>query len=78
MVKLLHRPGRIVIGDIMFFESPEKHCDKFDEVCYDAGDTDFPSKVEFLIEYLKQLGAKTHIEQIHPLVGVMTADFFNN
>jgi len=71
----LYRPGRIVIGDIMFFENPNKHSEKFNEVCYDAGDTDFPSRVEYLTECLEQIGGKTRIEQIHPLVGVIISDF---
>lgn len=72
---LLHRPGRMVIGDIMFFEDPDKFREEFDKVHYDAGDTDFPSRVEYLTECLEQVGAKVHIEQIHPLVGVIIADF---
>ncbi len=47
--KLLCRPGRIVIGDIIFFDDPDKHRDKFDEVNYDGGDTDFPASVEYLV-----------------------------
>ncbi|MCK4584779.1 class I SAM-dependent methyltransferase [candidate division WOR-3 bacterium] len=72
---LLHRPGRMVIGDIMFFEDPDKFREEFDKVHYDAGYTDFPSRVEYLTECLEQVGAKVHAEQIHPLVGVIIADF---
>jgi ubiquinone/menaquinone biosynthesis C-methylase UbiE len=75
LVGLLHRPGRIVIGDIVLFDVPDKHRDKFDAVHYDAGDTDFPPRVEFLIECLEQLGAKVYVEEIHPLVGIIMADF---
>lgn len=75
LANLLHRPGRMVIGDIMFFEDPGKHRDKFAEIYYDAGDTDLPSKAEYLIECLKKIGANVHVEQIHPLVGIITADF---
>lgn len=71
----LFRPGRMVIGDIMFFDEPNKHFEKFNEVYYDGGDTDFPSRVEYLTECLKQIGGKTRIEQIHPLVGVIISDF---
>ncbi|MGY4686458.1 class I SAM-dependent methyltransferase [Petrotoga sp. DB-2] len=71
----LFRPGRMVIGDIMFFDEPNKHLEKFNEVYYDGGDTDFPSRVEYLTECLKQIGGKTRIEQIHPLVGVIISDF---
>lgn len=75
LANLLHLPGRIVIGDIMFFENPNKHREKFDEMHYDAGNTDFPSQAEYLTECLKQIGAKIHVEQIHPLAGVIIADF---
>jgi len=75
LANLLHRPGRMAIGDIMFFEDPNKHREKFDEVHYDAGDTDFPSRVEYLTECLEQLGAEVQVKRIHPLVGVIIADF---
>ena len=75
LADLLRRPGRIVIGDIMFFEDPNEHREHFDEACYDAGDTDLPSSAEFLGDCLKQIGASVHVERIHPLVGVVTADF---
>ena len=75
LTQLLHRPGRIVIGDLMFFEDPGRHSHQFGEVGYDGGDTDFPCRVEYLAKCLEQLGAKVHITQIHPLVGVLTADW---
>ena len=75
LADLLHRPGRMVIGDIMFFEDPNGHREEFDNVYYDAGDSDFPSRVEYLTDCLEQAGARVHVEQIHPLVGVVIADF---
>lgn len=72
---LLRRPARMVIGDIIFFEDPGKHAEKFDEVLYDGGDMDFPSRVGFLTSCLEEMGAKVCIEEIHPLVGVVSADF---
>lgn len=75
LIKLLNRPGRIVIGDIMFFDDPNKHRDKFGEVYYDAGETDFPAKAEYLIKFLTKAGGIVQIEQIHPLVGIIVADF---
>ena len=75
VANLLHRPGRMVIGDIMFFEDPNEHREEFDEIYYDAGDTDFPSHVEYLTDCLEQMGARVHVEQLHPLVGVIVADF---
>jgi len=78
LAKLLHRPGRMVIGDIMFFDHPDKHREQFDEAGYDAGDTDFPSRAEFLSDCLEQAGAHVHIERIHPIVGVIVADVTRN
>jgi ubiquinone/menaquinone biosynthesis C-methylase UbiE len=75
LVNLLHRPGHIVICDIMFFDDPDKYRNWFDEVGSDGGDADFPSRVEYLTECLNKMKAKIHIEQIHPLVGVIRADF---
>ncbi len=75
LAQLLHRPGRIVIGDLMFFQDPHKHRQQFDEIHYDGGDTDFPSRVEYLTECLDQFGAKVQVAQIHPLVGVIVADW---
>jgi len=75
LAELMRHPGRIVIGDIMFFDDPEKHSERFDEVHYDAGDTDFPSRVPFLIKCFKRLGAIVRVLQLHPLVGVIIADF---
>lgn len=68
-------PRRIVIGDLMFFEDPALHRDTFDTVWYDGGDTDFPSTVTSLTTWLTQLNAVIHVEKIHPLAGVITADF---
>ncbi|MFP3898704.1 MAG: class I SAM-dependent methyltransferase [Dehalococcoidia bacterium] len=75
LARLLRRPGRMVIGDIMFFEDPEQHSEEFDLVGYDAGDTDFPCPVECLTAWLEEMGAAVHAEQIHPLVGVVMAEF---
>ncbi|GAH94800.1 unnamed protein product, partial [marine sediment metagenome] len=46
-----------------------------DEVGYDGGDTDFPSRVEYLTECLEQFGAKVQVARIHPLVGVIVANW---
>lgn len=75
LAKLLHRPGRIVIADIMFFDDPNKCRDQFDAVHYDGGDTDFPSRVEYLTRCLANLGANVGVEKIHCLVGVIVADW---
>ena len=75
LANLLARPGRMVIADIIFFEDPNEHRAEFGDVHYDAGDTDFPSRVEYLTDCLEQMGARVRVEQIHPLVGVIVADF---
>lgn len=75
LADLLRRPGRMVIGDMMFFENPNEHRAEFDEVYYDGGDTDFPSRAEYLTDCLEQMRARVHVEQLHPLVGVVIADF---
>ena len=75
LADLLRRPGRMVIGDIMFFDDPNKHREEFHEVRYDAGDTDFPSRVGYLTDPLEQIGAEVEVEQLHALVGVVIAGF---
>jgi len=75
LAQLLHRPARMVIGDIMFFDDPTMHREHFDEAGYDAGDTDLPSNAEFLGDCLERIGASVHIERIHPIAGVIVADF---
>ena len=72
---IMKRPGRMVIGDIMFFDDPEAHSEKFEEVGYDGGEHDFPSSVEFLKGALENLGASVRVERLHPLAGIMIADF---
>ena len=67
--------GRLVLGDLMFFEDPKKHTAEFDKAGYDGGESDFPATVEFLLKHLKALGAKCKVERVHPLVGVIIADF---
>ncbi|GAI33331.1 unnamed protein product, partial [marine sediment metagenome] len=71
LANLLRRPGLMVIADLMFFDDPNKYRRQFDEVGYDGGDTDFPSRIEYLRGCLSDLRAKVHITQIHPLVGVL-------
>lgn len=72
--KLITKPGRIIIGDIIFFEDPEKHKDKYEEVFYDDHETDFPSKIEYLTNCFKDLNAELKIIKVHPLAGVLVAD----
>ena len=72
---LLMRPGRMVIGDMMFFDDPDRHRESFDDVHYDGGDTDFPACPSWLGRCLEQLGARVRVTQIHALAGLVVADF---
>ena len=75
LAEILQNQGRLVLGDLMFFENPINHTADFDKAGYDGGETDFPAPVELLIDNLEKLGAKCQIEKVHPLVGVIIADF---
>lgn len=75
LANLLRRPGLMVIADLMFFDDPNKYRRQFDEVGYDGGDTDLPSRVEYLTRCLANLGANVDVEKIHPLVGVIVANW---
>lgn len=76
LVGLINRPGRMVIGHLIFFEEPERHQEKFDEMHYDGGETDFPATAEYLTGCLKKLSAEVRVERIHPLAGLVAADFY--
>ncbi|MBU8932628.1 MAG: class I SAM-dependent methyltransferase [candidate division Zixibacteria bacterium] len=75
LASLLTRPGRMVVGDLMFFEDPALHTAAFEEVDYDGGETDFPCKADFLTDLFQNLGAEVVVRRVHPLVGVVTAWF---
>ena len=73
--EILTRPGRIVIGDILFFEDPEKYKDDFNKIDYDGGLTDFPSTIDFLCDSMKRFGADIKVKKHHPLSGIVVLDF---
>lgn len=75
LLLLMKRPGRIVMGDIIFFVDPSGDIDVFDEVDYDGGETDFPSRVDFLLNLLSDAGGKVESFEFHPMAGIITADF---
>lgn len=75
LADILKGHGRLVMGDLMFFENPKNHIAEFDKAGYDGGESDFPATVEFLLKHLEALGAKCQVEKIHPLAGVIIADF---
>jgi DNA-binding transcriptional MerR regulator len=62
----------IVIGDLMFFEDPEKYKSEFQAVGY-GPPIDDPSKVEDLIAAFSKYGFKVDTHKLHPLVGVLSA-----
>ncbi|MFH0816221.1 MAG: methyltransferase domain-containing protein [Methanobacteriota archaeon] len=75
IVKYLGSPGRFVIGDLMFFEKPDNHQQSFSEVAYDGGETDLPAEPAFLLSCFESMGAKCEIHKVHPLAGILVADF---
>ena len=75
LASILRRPGRIVIGDIMFFEPPEMHVERYDEVGYDGGNFDHPSTPGFLAGAMESLGADVRVVRLHPLAGVVCGIF---
>ncbi|HAA85900.1 MAG TPA: class I SAM-dependent methyltransferase, partial [Kosmotogaceae bacterium] len=48
LADFVNRSAKIVIGDIMWFEDPMKLRSEWDSVCYDSGDTDFPTSAKKL------------------------------
>ncbi|WP_138205695.1 class I SAM-dependent methyltransferase [Haloimpatiens lingqiaonensis] len=62
----------IVIGDLMFFENPDKYEDEYDEIGYGPG-SDQPSTVEELVKCFSELNFNIEVHQLHPLVGVLVA-----
>lgn len=73
LAKIIQRPGRIVIGDQIFFEPAEAHRESWEEVFYDGGITDRPPTDHYLIRTLRELGARVEVERLHPLAGVVVA-----
>ncbi len=62
----------IIIGDLMFFENPDKHKNEFNTVGYGPG-SDQPSTVEELVGCFTKLSLNIEIHKLHPLVGVLVA-----
>ncbi len=63
----------IVIGDLMFFENPDKYKEKYDMIGYGPG-SDQPSKVEELVECFSKFDFDVVVHKLHPLVGVLAAN----
>lgn len=62
----------IIIGDLMFFENPDKYKDEYDTIGYGPG-SDQPSKVEELVECFSNFNFNVVVHKLHPLVGVLVA-----
>lgn len=62
----------IIIGDLMFFEAPEKYEKEFETIGY-GPPLDDPSRVEELIEVFTKYDFKVDLHKLHPLVGVLYA-----
>lgn len=75
LLSLMKRPGKVVMGDRIFFVDPSDDIDILDEVDTDGGETDFPSRVDFLLNILKDAGGKVESFEFHPMAGIITADF---
>lgn len=75
LAALLRRPGRIVVGDIIFFDNPRRHRPIWDKVGYDGGVMDRPATAEFLADVMRRLGGEVEIARLHPLAGVVAGIF---
>ena len=75
MADIFKSHGKLVMGGLMFFDDPKNYIAEFDKAGYDGGETDFPATVEFLLKHLESLGARCQVEKLHPLAGIIIADF---
>jgi len=75
LVRLLSRPGKIVVADLMFFERADLFKKQWESVGYDGGLADQPSSPDFICDCLADLGGKVRVDKLHPLMGVVSADF---
>ncbi|NRT91855.1 hypothetical protein [Clostridium beijerinckii] len=64
---------RIIIGDLMFFESPDNYQNEFSLVGY-GPEVDSPSSVDELVNCLSNFNFQTEVHKLHPLVGVIIAN----
>ena len=72
MIALNEDVEQIIIGDLMFFEDPEKYKSEFSLVGY-GPEVDFPSTVKEIKECFEKFNFITEIHKLHPLVGVIVA-----
>ncbi len=62
---------RIVIGDIMAFESPESHRNAWEDISYDGGFLDRIESASAHLEMLRRAGWAAEAIRLHPLMGVV-------
>lgn len=72
---IIERPGRLVLGDQFLFETPDSCRDRWADIRYDGGQTDYPVPPAMVIQWLEETGGSTQVDRLHPLLGVITADF---
>jgi SAM-dependent methyltransferase len=63
----------IVIGDLIFFENPDKYKGEYNTIGYGPG-SDQPSTVQELVDCFSKFDCNIEVHQLHPLVGVLTAN----
>ena len=62
----------IVIGDLMFFESPADYVSDYEKIGYDPA-TDTPETVDTMTVMLEDCGFAVTPIQVHPLAGIIVA-----
>ena len=63
----------IAIGDLMFFDDPDKYKNEYNTIGYGPG-SDQPSTVQELVGCFSKLNFSIKVHQLHPLVGVVIAN----
>lgn len=63
----------ITIGDLIFFENPDKYEGEYPIVGYGPA-VDYPSTVEEMIECFSKFDFEVEVHKLHPLVGVIVAN----
>jgi SAM-dependent methyltransferase len=67
---LLKPGGRLILGDLMFSDDPNKYTSLFDYVGYSPGD-DTPSTVSDLKEMFEKANLKCMVRLLNPLSGII-------
>ncbi|MDM4018196.1 class I SAM-dependent methyltransferase [Roseiconus lacunae] len=70
LAPMLTQGGSLVVGDLIFFDSPSKYQEDFPLVGYDP-DNDDPENIDALEAMLKRAQLETRFIKVHPLAGVL-------